>query len=105
MRPFPNPSEARTLISPRGGQHPVWARSGQELFYQSDDGLVAAQVLPGPDFTIGAVRVLFGNDMFRVPFDVAGDGRFVMVRKPPVDVGELIVVENFFEELKAKVGN
>ncbi len=34
------------------------------------------------------------------------DQRFVMMRNPgDVEASELIVVENFFEELKAKVGN
>ena len=40
-------------------------------------------------------------------YDVTPDDqRFVMIRSRTVDdAGELIVVENFFEELKAKVGN
>ncbi len=40
-------------------------------------------------------------------YDVTPDGqRFVMIRNRAGDsAGELIVVENFFEELKAKVGN
>ncbi len=33
------------------------------------------------------------------------DQRFVMIRNRGGEEGELIVVENFFEELKAKVGN
>lgn len=33
------------------------------------------------------------------------DQRFVMVRSVGGQAGELIVVENFFEELKEKVGN
>ncbi len=42
-------------------------------------------------------------------FDIAPDGRFLMVRLAALGIdntaGDLIVVENFFEELKAKVGN
>ena len=40
-------------------------------------------------------------------YDVTPDDqRFVMIRNlGGTDAGELIVVENFFEELKAKVGN
>ncbi len=40
-------------------------------------------------------------------YDVTPDGqRFVMIRNVGVEErSELIVVENFFEELKAKVGN
>ncbi len=44
--------------------------------------------------------------MFHRKYDVTPDNeRFVMIRNLGVDeTPELIVVENFFEELKAKVG-
>ena len=47
------------------------------------------------------------SDVFHRKYDVTPDDqRFVMLRSlGGVKVGELIVVENFFEELKAKVGN
>ena len=39
-------------------------------------------------------------------YDVARDGRVLMLRAAQGDIsGDLIIVQNFFEELKAKVGN
>ena len=40
-------------------------------------------------------------------FDVAPDGRFVMIERAGVfgRTGDLVIVQNFFEDLKAKVGN
>ncbi len=73
---------------------------------------MVAEVLPGPNFVTGERRVLFSVQGFRSTFrhqqyDVIPDGqRLVMIRNVGVEEqGELIVGENFFEELKAKVGN
>jgi hypothetical protein len=44
----------------------------------------------------------FNHPVYAVAPD---DQRFLMIKMPPNTEGELIVVENFFEELKAKVGN
>ncbi len=50
---------------------------------------------------------MFLSSPFHQQYDVTPDDqRFVMIRNLVADeAGELIVVENFFEELKAKVGN
>jgi hypothetical protein len=72
--------------------------------------LVALQVLPGESFTTGEPRVLFNTEPYRMDteysaYDVAPDDqRFVMIRmrdEAAQDDLELIVVENFFEELTA----
>ncbi len=93
----------------------MWAHSGRELFYKGGIepyNLIAAEVVPGTTFIVGEQRALFSTTPYRFDavhqaYDVsADDQRFVMVgvRVSGV-VGDLIVVENFFEELKAKVGN
>ena len=73
---------------------------------------MVVEVLPGPTFVTGERRVLFSMQGYRSnpqhqQYDVTPDGqRFVMIRNRGVEeTSELIVVENFFEELKAKVGN
>ncbi len=73
---------------------------------------MSVEVLPGPTFVTGERRVLFSTQGFRSntvhqQYDVTPDGqRFVMIRNiGEQNASELIVVENFFEELKAKVGN
>jgi serine/threonine-protein kinase len=112
VRPFPSTASAKWQLSTNGGTEPVWARSGRELFYKNaHNQLVLAAVLPGEAFTVGEQRVLFSAaeylaDRWAQTYDVAPDGsRFVMIRQSSATGAEeeLIVVENFFEELKAKV--
>ncbi len=43
---------------------------------------------------------------FHLQYDETPDGqRFVMIRNPGAEEGELIVVASFFEELRERVGN
>ncbi len=81
------------------------------MVHRSDE-LVLVDVLSGATFVTGEQQVLFSareyrTNLFHRMYDVTPDDqRFVMLRRlGGVNVGELIVVENFFEELKAKVGN
>ncbi len=112
VRPFPNVTGGKWLVSTNGGIEPVWAHSGRELFYKSGSDLMSAEVLSGTTFVLGDRKALFSVEGFRSAtnrhmYDVtADDQRFVMIRNPQSEeAGQLIVVENFFEELKAKVGN
>ena len=108
--PFPKTDSAKWIISPHGGTEPRWAHSGKELFYRDqDDNMVAVEVKTAPSFVVGASKVLFAADSYRAKagdrrYDVAPDDKhFLMIRPasgPPKD--KLIVVENWFEELKAK---
>ncbi len=52
-------------------------------------------------------EVLFSLDPYVInDYDASEDGRFVMIRRRGAErPGELIVVENWFEELKTKVGD
>ena len=53
VRPFPNVDAGRWQISTNGGQRPVWARSGRELFYDGvrDVGMTAVSITGGATFT------------------------------------------------------
>ncbi len=114
VRPFPDVDEGKWTVSIAGGVMPVWAHSGRELFYVNADGeMVAAQVQTGSDFAVTDRSVLFALDpalLFRqneqyAMYDVAPDDeRFLMLRAVSFQEAgpELILVENFFEELKTK---
>jgi Tol biopolymer transport system component len=111
VRPFPHTGTARWRVSIAGGTEPLWSRSGRELFYKNGRReLVAVAVPRGETFTVGEQRVLFStavydddDALFRT-YDVSPDGtRFVMIRPPRRSSDELIVVENFFEELRSRV--
>ncbi len=113
VRPFPNTGDGATQVSVNGGAGPVWARSGTELFFQDGNGdMVTATVIPGTPFAAEPPRALFSSLRYEMAYsaraiDITEDGsRFVMIRRADVGEGaEFIVVENWFEELKAKVGN
>jgi len=108
--PFPNTGAAKWPVSTRGGIEPLWSHNGRELFYRDGSAnLVAAEVKPGPTFSLGQSTVLFAIGDFRSrtldpEFAVApNDRRFLMVRRfVPNAPDKLIVVENWFEELKQK---
>jgi serine/threonine-protein kinase len=112
VRPFPDAASARWQVSSAGGTDPVWARSGRELFYLSGaNEMMSVTVAPGPAFTISPPRRLFSVAPYTpippVPsFDVHPDGkRFLLLRETtPTDRNELIVVQNWVEEMKARAG-
>ena len=111
--PFEDTGAAKFVVSNGGGWEPVWAHSGRELFYRNGAGeMVAVEVETEPTFAAGQQRALFDAGRYLVrqnyhSYDVTPDGeRFVMIRiLGGAGERELIVVENFLEELKAKVGN
>ena len=90
----------------------MWAHSGRELFYRNGaNELVAVDVTEQPTFAAGQQRVLFSIAGYlgsprHALYDISPDDqRFVMFRQVQDEQGELIWVDNWFEELKEKVGN
>jgi serine/threonine-protein kinase len=106
---FPDRSSTR-LVSRDGGMEPRWSRDGRELFFKSGGNLVAVSVPPGPVFTPSAPRALFPVSAYRAAtnrqqYDVSLDGqRFLMIRDLGGNAsGSVVYVENWLEELRAKV--
>ena len=113
VRPFPNVEDGKWQISTGGGIEPLWAPDGTELFYVRYGAgvrtMVSVPVRTTPSFSRGEESGLFPMDPYMEQalhrgYDVTADGqRFVMVRRAAADAGtEIIVVENFFEELKRR---
>jgi hypothetical protein len=112
VRPFPDTKLAKRQVSLRSGIEPRWSRSGRELYFINylDAEMVSVSVAPSPVFQAGLPKRLFSTQPFAAyltaAFDVAPDGRFLFlkdIRSGPQRDDELIVVQNFFEELKARV--
>jgi Tol biopolymer transport system component len=103
---FPD-MQSRRMVSRGGGGEPRWARNGRELFFKSRGQLMAVSVPPGPVFSPGDPRPLFSLAGFRsarnrAQYDVAPDGRFVMIREPSATAG-LHYAEHWFDELEARL--
>jgi len=112
VRPFPDADTGQWPVSRSGGTEPVWANSGRELFYRNGaNELVAVQVIPGSAFAWDRQDVLFSVSAYETGnghplYDVSpDDDRFVMLRSFDEGPWELILVQNFFEELKRLVSN
>jgi serine/threonine-protein kinase len=114
VRPFPNTAEGRWQVSNGGGESPVWARSGRELFYaDADFRVVSARIAPGPSFFVDEVRTLFDGssliwDGFHQAYDVAPDGRsFVFIsqrRDRSAEAAPRIVwVDHWFQDLRGRL--
>ena len=110
VRPFPDVGSAKWQVSLSGGFTPMWAHSGKELFYLDDTrNMVAVTVRPGTTFTVTGQKVLFPAASYSFAggyptYDVApDDSRFVMIRSvAPSAETELVLVQNWAEELKAR---
>jgi Tol biopolymer transport system component len=105
VRPFTAPGPS-VRVSTGGGLEPRWSRSGAELFYRSGASIVVARVAAtGADFRVaGAPETLFtGTYDFTQDnnWDVAPDGRFLMVRGDPTSGTHLHAVFNWFDEVRA----
>jgi hypothetical protein len=115
VRPFPDASGGKWQVSSGGGSAPLWAHNGRELFYVNGNNMYVVQVHPGPPFSAAPPRVLFAipdrvrvGSLLRGTFAITPDDRrFLMVRDNSwVDMAgtpTMVVVENFFEELRAKL--
>jgi serine/threonine-protein kinase len=111
VRPFPGPG-MKYPVSSEGGVQPLWARNGKQLFYRRNDQVWVVDVRTDVGFSAGRPRLLFERagygygDPIRT-YDLSVDGqRFLMVKldqRKPTPVTEMILVQNWFEELKRLV--
>jgi serine/threonine-protein kinase len=105
LQAFPGPG-AKWQVSTEGGKEPVWARNGGELFYRSDDRMMAVSVGAAPTFTAAKPRVLFADPYvkhgwFIANYDVSPDGQsFLMVKSGAEEAAQLVLVQNWAELLK-----
>jgi sugar lactone lactonase YvrE len=97
-------------VSVAGGVSPRWSRDGRELFFVDESRhMVAVPVASGQTLVAGEPKPLFNlsaNYATANGFDVARDGRFLMIRLVGSAAAlrdEIVLVENFFQELEGKV--
>ncbi|MCU0621860.1 MAG: hypothetical protein MUC69_10175 [Gemmatimonadales bacterium] len=116
LRPFPNVNGGKWQVSTNGGQAPIWAHSGRELFFvDGDRNMVTVPVTSGPAPVLGDRQVLFhlddevylGRPEHYATIDISRDDRrFLMARRVTdarAEGPKFVLVDNWFEELKARV--
>ena len=94
-------------ISTGEGLSPPWPPDGRELFYQQGRTMMRVEITAGETLVVGDPQSLFtgpyvsnrfGRDR---PYDVAPDGRFLMIRESdPATASRIEVIVNWFAELK-----
>jgi len=116
VRPFPEVNSGHWQVSTAGGTRPLWARSGQELFYASPTGaIMRVGVERGPSWAATPPTMLVKEGYFTMSdgnpgreYDVSPDGqRFLMIKEGGADASgappQIIVVQHWVEELKRLV--
>jgi hypothetical protein len=114
IRPFPDVNGGKWQVSSGGGSAPLWAHTGRELFFAKGQNMYVVRINPGPPFSAEPPRMLFAipdrvraGSLVRGTFAITPDDRrFLMVRdnswEEMAGTRTVVVVENFFEELRAK---
>jgi serine/threonine-protein kinase len=109
VTPFPA-GGTRIPVTIDGGREPVWSIDGRELFYRQGNRMFSVAVRAGAELTLDPPRLLFDVPYFQgggpgnTQYDVASDGRFLMMKAPERETPSLQVVLNWTEALRKAVG-
>ncbi len=100
-------------VSRGGGYEPRWSADGRELYFLLGNSMMSVEVSTEDEFSFSTPQQLFAGQFFTSisaimhSYDVAADGRFVMIRYPGTTAGaesaSIVVVQNWTEELKRRV--
>ncbi len=117
VRPFPDVEGGQWQVSTAGGIAPLWSHGGSELYFVLEGDMMVATIEVEPTFSVTGVEELFelpsgaligsGTGSYDVTLD---DQRFVMAldlqtQAASGETPDMVLVQNFFEELKARVPN
>jgi serine/threonine-protein kinase len=105
-------ADRRTQVSVDGGHDAVWSSDGRELYYREGDRFYGVSVTLAPTFSVGRPQLLFSGPyldsgpLMGSDYDVSPDGqRFLVVQVSDEERAprRFHLIQNWFEELKAKV--
>ena len=95
VRPFPEVERGRWFVG-QGGK-PLWSPDGRELYYRTPAPrigvrqMIAVPIETEPSFSVGVAETLFEDVFYPAGasgYDVASDGRFLMVKDADVPAAE-----------------
>ena len=104
----------KDTISIGGGRAPVWSPDGTEIFYRAPGTeMMVVPIDTEPTLTLRTASVVFDENYYSGggrTYDLAPDGRFLMIKLSDATtedadsaLPQVILVENWFEELKRLV--
>jgi eukaryotic-like serine/threonine-protein kinase len=108
VRPWPA-MDANYRVSNGGGSEPAWSPRGDELYFRNRNDVLAVDIATRDGaLERSAPRVLFSGVFNRdhygdQSYDVAPDGRFLMMRPLPGHRVELRVALNWIAEVRARL--
>jgi Tol biopolymer transport system component len=112
VRPFPAVNRAVWQVTRAGGTFPIWSRDGRKLFYVALGGSIVAVPVEASTTTwnAGSPTELFRGAYFLREgslgrqYDVAPDGRFLMLKRETVDeTPHFVIVQNWLTEIARQV--
>jgi hypothetical protein len=111
VRPFPQDGPS-TRITMNGGKEPRWDSDSVGIMYRdSDDRFVRARLTTAPTLSVERLEELFSFHTAVPPistresdptYDLAATNRFAVVER--ADLQQIIVVQGWVNELKARIG-
>ncbi|MBA3646151.1 MAG: serine/threonine-protein kinase [Gemmatimonadaceae bacterium] len=106
VRPYPGPG-GRAQISNGGGMEPLWSRSGHQIFYRNGPRLMAADISGGGIPSVASRRQMLTASVpeqaSAANYDVSPDGKRVLMGVPNGAAANLVVVVNWFTEVRRKL--
>jgi Tol biopolymer transport system component len=106
VEPFP-PTGARYPVTDEGGIAPLWSPDGKRIYYANANRIFAATVRTAPTFAVLSRQVMFSGHEYSLsspvhaPWDVAPDGRHLLLLRPTQTDNNLVVVHNWRKELRS----
>jgi len=106
VEPYP-PTGERWMVSSNGGEEPIWSPQIDEVYYRYGNKWMAVAFKTKPEFSAAPARLLFEGNFANSPgysHDIHPDGqRFLLFQRREQRSNRLLVIDNWFEELKRAV--
>jgi serine/threonine-protein kinase len=111
VRPYPDVEGGLWQVSTGGGTEPLWGPEGNELFYRTPTSLMVMPLKGGATLTLGKPQALFNLGRYAAQlgrnYDISPKGEQFILAVPMLRAGgtsgQIVVVQNWLEELKRRV--